>query len=79
MVKALYDRAAASSLPARIVVALVLGVAVGALLPQIGKPIGQLGALFVNSLKAIAPLLVFLSWPPRSRHARRAGRPARGP
>lgn len=42
----------------RIIVGLILGAALGALLPQ-ASVIGILGTLFVNALKALAPLLVF--------------------
>lgn len=43
-----------------IMVALVLGVLVGAALPTVGLGVGILGNLFVGTLKAIAPLLVFV-------------------
>lgn len=46
------------SLVKRIIVGLLLGAALGALLPQ-ASVIGILGTLFVNALKALAPLLVF--------------------
>lgn len=46
------------SLVKRIIVGLILGAALGALLPQ-ASVIGILGTLFVNALKALAPLLVF--------------------
>ena len=46
------------SLVKRIIVGLMLGAALGALLPQ-ASVIGILGTLFVNALKALAPLLVF--------------------
>ena len=46
------------SLVKRIIVGLILGAALGTLLPQ-ASVIGILGTLFVNALKALAPLLVF--------------------
>ena len=46
------------SLVKRIIVGLILGAALGALLPQ-ASVIGILGTLFVNALKALAPLQVF--------------------
>lgn len=46
------------SLVKRIIVGLILGAALGALLPQ-ASVIGILVTLFVNALKALAPLLVF--------------------
>lgn len=48
------------SLVKRIIVGLILGAALGTLLPQ-ASVIGILGTLFVNALKALAPLLVFSS------------------
>ena len=46
------------SLVKRIIVGLILGAALGTLLPQ-ASVIGIPGTLFVNALKALAPLLVF--------------------
>lgn len=49
-----------SSLVTRIAIGIVLGVGVGSLLPEIASYAEILGSLFVNALKAIAPLLVFV-------------------
>ncbi|MBE6036722.1 MAG: serine/threonine transporter SstT [Clostridiales bacterium] len=46
------------SLVKRIVAGLIVGALLGAFLPQ-AEAIGMLGTLFVNALKALAPLLVF--------------------
>lgn len=43
-----------------IVVALILGVIVGALLPSVGNGVAILGSVFVGALKAVAPILVFV-------------------
>ena len=48
-----------SSLIVRIMIGLVIGVALGLLVPGV-KWIGILGSIFVGALKAIAPILVFI-------------------
>lgn len=44
----------------QILVGVVLGAAVGALIPGVAEDLGLLGQLFVGMLKAVAPLLVML-------------------
>lgn len=43
-----------------IIIALVLGVLIGWLAPQVGIMLGILGSIFVGALKAVAPVLVFI-------------------
>lgn len=43
-----------------IIIALIIGMMVGAVAPETGAALGILGNLFVGALKAIAPLLVFV-------------------
>ena len=44
----------------QILIGVVLGAALGALLPAVAEPLGILGRLFVGMLKAVAPLLVLV-------------------
>ncbi|MEE4190202.1 MAG: serine/threonine transporter SstT [Halieaceae bacterium] len=44
----------------QILIGVVLGAALGALLPAVAEPLGILGKLFVGMLKAVAPLLVMV-------------------
>ncbi len=44
----------------QILIGVVLGAALGALLPGVAEPMGILGQLFVGMLKAVAPLLVMV-------------------
>ncbi|MDJ0877951.1 MAG: serine/threonine transporter SstT [Halieaceae bacterium] len=44
----------------QILIGVVLGAALGALLPGVAEPMGILGRLFVGMLKAVAPLLVMV-------------------
>ncbi len=44
----------------QILIGVVLGAALGALLPAVAEPLGILGRLFVGMLKAVAPLLVLI-------------------
>lgn len=46
------------SLVKRIIVGLVAGIVLAVLIPDIAKPIGIFGSLFVGALKAVAPILV---------------------
>lgn len=50
----------ATSLVKQIIVAIVLGGLIGFYLPEFGLALKMLGALFVNALKAVAPILVLL-------------------
>lgn len=43
-----------------IVLAMILGVLIGAIVPSFGVSLGILGSLFVGALKAVAPVLVFI-------------------
>ncbi len=43
-----------------IVLAMILGVLIGAIVPSFGVSLGLLGSLFVGALKAVAPVLVFI-------------------
>lgn len=44
----------------QILIGVVLGALLGLLLPNVAEPLGLLGSLFVEMLKAVAPLLVML-------------------
>ncbi len=48
------------SLVKQIIVAIILGGVIGFYLPDLGLALKMLGALFVNALKAVAPILVLL-------------------
>ena len=43
-----------------IVLAMIVGVIIGAVAPEFGTSLGILGSLFVGALKAVAPVLVFV-------------------
>ena len=58
IIKALYDRWTAITLPKRILGGMIIGAVIGMVIPQ-AVGISILGNLFVNALKGIAPLLVF--------------------
>lgn len=47
------------SLVKQILLALVLGIALALVSPEMGKPLGFLGSVFISALKAVAPVLVF--------------------
>lgn len=47
------------SLVKRIIIGLITGIILAIIVPNVAKPIGILGALFVGALKAVAPILVF--------------------
>ena len=49
------------SLVKQIAIGLVLGIIVGWIAPNAGLAVGLLGSLFVGALKAVAPVLVFIS------------------
>jgi len=44
----------------KIAIGIVLGVLVGAFIPETAKSLSLLGALFVSALKALAPILIFI-------------------
>lgn len=44
----------------QIAIGILLGIAVGSLIPDMGQKLSLLGSLFVGALKAVAPLLVFV-------------------
>ncbi|WP_353093991.1 serine/threonine transporter SstT [Tissierella praeacuta] len=46
------------SLIKRIIIGLIIGIILAVTIPDIAKPIGIIGALFVGALKAVAPILV---------------------
>ncbi len=48
------------SLVLRILIGVAIGIALAVTIPEYAKPVTLLGDLFVNALKAIAPLLVFI-------------------
>src|SRR5699024_1529202 len=48
------------SLVKRIIVGLVLGIVLALTIPDFAQPVALLGTLFVEALKAIAPILVLL-------------------
>ena len=48
------------SLVKQIIVALILGIAVGVLWPSGASSLEVLGSFFVSALKAVAPVLVFV-------------------
>jgi serine/threonine transporter len=56
----LFQKLRATSLVKQIIVAIVLGGLIGFYLPEFGLALKMLGALFVNALKAVAPILVLL-------------------
>ena len=43
-----------------IIIALILGIFIGGVIPSVGLKLGILGSLFVGALKAVAPVLVFI-------------------
>lgn len=47
------------SLVKRIIIGLIVGILLAVTAPNVAKPIGIFGALFVGGLKAVAPILVF--------------------
>ncbi len=47
------------SLVKRILIGMVIGILLARFIPDIAKPIGIFGTLFVGALKAVAPMLVF--------------------
>ncbi|WP_432664168.1 serine/threonine transporter SstT [Wukongibacter baidiensis] len=47
------------SLVKRIIIGLITGLILAILVPDVAKPIGIFGSLFVGGLKAVAPILVF--------------------
>ncbi|MDO4478700.1 MAG: serine/threonine transporter SstT [Lachnospiraceae bacterium] len=57
--KNIFKKWTESSLILRILVAILIGIALGLLCPQV-KAIGLLGQVFVGALKSIAPILVFI-------------------
>lgn len=48
------------SLVIQIVIAIILGGALGYIAPEVGQSFAMLGGLFVSALKAVAPVLVFV-------------------
>ncbi|CZF79292.1 Serine/threonine transporter SstT [Grimontia celer] len=53
-------RIANASLVVQILVGIIAGVALASFSPESAKAVGFLGELFVNALKAVAPILVFI-------------------
>ncbi|USH03775.1 serine/threonine transporter SstT [Grimontia kaedaensis] len=53
-------RIANASLVIQILVGIIAGVALASFSPESAKAVGFLGGLFVNALKAVAPILVFI-------------------
>ncbi|NGN96930.1 serine/threonine transporter SstT [Grimontia sp. S25] len=53
-------RIANASLVVQILVGIIAGVALASFSPESAKAVGFLGGLFVNALKAVAPILVFI-------------------
>lgn len=49
-----------ASLVKQILVALILGLLVGAFMPSVAKEVGFLGTIFTTALKGVAPILVFV-------------------
>ena len=47
------------SLVKRIIIGLIVGIILARFAPEVAKPIGIFGALFVGALKSVAPILVF--------------------
>ncbi|SHK28203.1 serine/threonine transporter SstT [Paramaledivibacter caminithermalis] len=47
------------SLVKRIIIGLIVGIILAIIVPNVAKPIGIFGSLFVGALKAVAPILVF--------------------
>lgn len=47
------------SLVKRIIIGLIVGIILAVIVPDVAKPIGIFGSLFVGGLKAVAPILVF--------------------
>ncbi len=58
--KDLWSRWSKISLVVRILMGVAIGVVLALTIPEYAKPVTLLGDLFVNALKAIAPLLVFI-------------------
>lgn len=56
----IFQRLWQGSLVLQIAIGIILGIAVGSLLPEFSQKLSLLGALFVGALKAVAPLLVFV-------------------
>ena len=56
----LYARWTSTSLVLRIFIGIILGTAVALFSPEIGKTAQIFGQLFVNALKAVAPILIFV-------------------
>ncbi len=57
---AFFKKLTSLSLVTQIVIAIVLGIALAAITPDIAKSFAMLGGLFVNALKAVAPILVLV-------------------
>jgi len=56
----IFQRLWQGSLVLQIAIGILLGIAVGSLIPDMGQKLSLLGSLFVGALKAVAPLLVFV-------------------
>ncbi|WP_363322448.1 serine/threonine transporter SstT [uncultured Pseudoteredinibacter sp.] len=56
----MFQRLWQGSLVLQIAIGILLGIAVGSLIPDMGQKLSLLGSLFVGALKAVAPLLVFV-------------------
>ena len=62
--KQVYEKWTSINLVFRILAGLIIGAVLALVVPGL-EPVSLLGTLFVNALKAIAPILVFL-WPGRA-------------
>lgn len=60
MSHSLFKKITSTSLVNQIIVAIILGCIVAVISPSIAKSFSLLGSLFVNALKAVAPILVFV-------------------
>lgn len=58
--QSLFARMASTSLVLRIVIGIVLGAGLAVVAPDTAVSFSLLGSLFVDALKAIAPVLVFV-------------------
>lgn len=58
--QSLFERMASTSLVLRIIAGIVMGAGLAVVAPDMAISFSLLGSLFVGSLKAIAPVLVFV-------------------